>query len=108
VRRQIDPSLGKDPELAFYRSAEPTQQTGTGADPGARGRWGIEACFQTAKNEAGLDQYQVWTWRALVHPHRLAILAAYLTATHANEIRRLSPPVATLALAPLVWTSSGL
>ena len=30
----------------------------------AGARWAIEECFQTAKNEAGLDHYQVRTGRA--------------------------------------------
>ncbi len=55
----------------------------------AGARWAIEECFQTAKNEAGLDQYQVRSWRAW-HAHTtLAMLAAaYLAATRAAEIDR--------------------
>ena len=47
-------------------------------------RWAIEECFQTAKNEAGLDHYQVRTFRA---SHiTLALLAAgWLAVTRAHE-----------------------
>jgi SRSO17 transposase len=79
VRRQTRPGEGPTVrELAFYRCASP-------AAPPLRelirvrwpARWAMEECFQTAKNEAGLDHYQVRT---------LAMLAtAYLAATRARE-----------------------
>jgi hypothetical protein len=60
VRRQTEPAPGKTiRELAFYRWA------GQAATPlpelirVAGARWAIEECFQIAKNEAGLDHYQV-------------------------------------------------
>ena len=50
----------------------------------AGGRWAIEECFQAAKNEAGLDQYQVRDYRAWYAHITLAMAAAaYLTATRA-------------------------
>ena len=49
-------------------------------------RWAIEECFQTAKNEAGLDHYQVRTWRAWYAHITLAMLAAgWLAVTRAHE-----------------------
>jgi hypothetical protein len=52
----------------------------------AGARWAIEECFQTAKNEAGLDHYQVRTWRAWYAHITLAMLAlGYLAATRARE-----------------------
>jgi hypothetical protein len=48
----------------------------------AGARWSIEECFQTAKNEAGLDQYQVRDYRAWYAHITLSMLAAaYLAAT---------------------------
>jgi len=86
VRRQLDPPAGKDPELAFYRCAGPTQTPVPELIRIAGARWAIEECFQSAKNQAGLDQYQVRDWRAW-HAHiTLAMLAAaYLAATRASE-----------------------
>jgi len=86
VRRQIVPAPGKDPELAFYRCAGPQATPVPELIRVAGARWAIEECFQTAKNEAGLDQYQVRDWRAW-HAHiTLAMLAAaYLAATRAAE-----------------------
>jgi SRSO17 transposase len=50
----------------------------------AGARWAIEECFQAAKNEAGLDQYQVRDYRAWYAHITLAMAAAaYLAATRA-------------------------
>jgi SRSO17 transposase len=38
-------------------------------------RWRIEECFQQAENEAGLDQYQVRSWRAWYAHITLSMLA---------------------------------
>jgi SRSO17 transposase len=98
VRRQTEPAPGKArKELAFYRCAGPVRTTLRELIRVAGARWAIEECFQTAKNEAGLDQYQVRSWRAW-HAHiTLAMLAAaYLAATRAQEAEKGEPePVAT-------------
>jgi hypothetical protein len=62
---------------AGFRTGDPRQRQkpDRGAPPGqepnaldlawiAGSRWRIEECFQQAKNEAGLDHYQVRSWRA--------------------------------------------
>ena len=51
------------------------------ARPGPRrgARWAIEECFQQAKNEAGLDEYQVRDWRAW-YAHAWLSVARSLTA----------------------------
>ena len=47
----------------------------------AGSRWGIEEAFQTAKNEVGLDNYQVRRYDAWYRHVTLCLLAgAYLTA----------------------------
>ena len=56
----------------------------------AGARWAIEESFQAAKNEAGLDQYQVRDYRAWYAHITLAMAAAaYLAvtraATHVSE-----------------------
>ncbi|MFF3459029.1 hypothetical protein ACFYXH_32885 [Streptomyces sp. NPDC002730] len=48
--------------------------------------WQIEECFQTAKNECGLDHYQVRLYRAWYRHITLAMaVLAYLTAVRAAE-----------------------
>lgn len=89
VRRQIDPGPGKDPELAFYRCAGPAVTPVPELIRVAAARWAIEECFQTAKNEAGLDHYQVRGYRAWYAHITLAMLAAaYLAATRAQEAKK--------------------
>ena len=67
IRRSID-----DGELAFYHCYNP-HRAGFGALVGVAGaRWPIEECFGSAKNEVGLDNYQVRTWDAW-HRHIVSI-----------------------------------
>jgi SRSO17 transposase len=89
VRRQTDPSLGKTPELAFYRCAGPASTPVPELIRIAGARWAIEECFQTAKNEAGLDHYQVRYYQAWYRHITLAMLAtAYLGVTRAEETEK--------------------
>lgn len=92
VRRQPDPpagKAGKAAELAFYRCAGPAATPIPELIRVAAARWAIEECFQTAKNEAGLDHYQVRDYRAWYAHITLAMLAtAYLAATRAQEAEK--------------------
>jgi SRSO17 transposase len=83
VRRQTHPGEGKKyRDLAFYRCAGPTATPLRELIRVAGARWAIEECFQAAKNEAGLDQYQVRDYRAWYAHITLAMAAAaYLAAT---------------------------
>ena len=63
----------------------------------ARGDWSeaedLEECFQQAKNEAGLDQYQVRAWRAWYAHITLSMLAlAWLAASRAQAEKGASAP----------------
>ena len=86
VRRQTESGPGKKyRELAFYRCAAPARTPLRELIRVAGARWSIEECFQTAKNEAGLDHYQVRDYRAWYAHITLAMLAAaYLAATRAQ------------------------
>jgi SRSO17 transposase len=54
----------------------------------AGSRWHVEECFQQAKNEAGLDHYQVRSWRAWYAHITLSMLAlAWLAATKAIAVK---------------------
>ncbi len=72
-------SITQPDELAFYLThaadgtalADLVQVAGT--------RWAIEACFEAAKGEVGLDQYEVRSWTGWHRHVTLAMLAhAYL------------------------------
>ena len=44
----------------------------------------VEECFQRAKGEAGLSDYEVRTWRGWHHHHVLAFLAMWFLTRHAS------------------------
>jgi SRSO17 transposase len=57
----------------------------------AGSRWAIEECFQTAKTETGLDQYQVRRYDAWYRHTTLAMLAhAYLAVRAASAPKALA------------------
>ena len=72
-------SLAKPDELAYYVCFGPA---GTALEELVRvagTRWGIEVCFEEAKGEVGLDQYEVRKWDGWYRHITLAMLAhAYL------------------------------
>lgn len=53
----------------------------------AGSRWAIEECLESAKNEVGLDQYEVRRWEAWYRYITLSLLAhAYLTVLRARAL----------------------
>jgi SRSO17 transposase len=82
IRRSItDPE-----ELAYYLCFGPAGTTIGQLIRVAGARWAIEECFQSAKNETGLDQYQVRRYDAWHRHITLAMLAhAYLAVTAATS-----------------------
>ena len=91
-------SLEKPDELSFYLTLAPegtelatlVQVAGTrwvpGLDPG------IEACFEAAKGEVGLDEYEVRSWTGWHRHVTLAMLAhAYLAVVRQHAIRGRGP-----------------
>ena len=78
VRRSVaDPT-----ELAYYLTFGP-DDTELEALVGVAGtRWAIEECFEAAKQEVGLDEYQVRRWDGWYRHVTLSLLAhAYLAVT---------------------------
>src|SRR5262249_60713745 len=57
-------SVSDPAELAYYACYGPRRSSLVDLAWAAGSRWHIEECFQQAKGEAGLDHYQVRTWRA--------------------------------------------
>ncbi len=90
VRRQIT-SEGAEPELAYYLCFAPAGTTDDELVSVAGARWAIEECFQTAKNEVGLDHYQVRRYDAWYRHITLAMLAAtYLAVCAATAPKALT------------------
>jgi SRSO17 transposase len=96
-------STARPSELAFYLCHAPEPVPLAALVKAAGARWAVEECFQAAKNEAGLDHYQVRLYRSWYRYVTLAMLAlAFLAVTRAalagdspqamtsaNEIRRM-------------------
>ena len=73
-------SLAKPGELAYYLCFGPAETTLAELVRVAGTRWAIEECFEEAKGQVGLDQYEVRRWDGWYRHITLAMLAhAYLT-----------------------------
>jgi SRSO17 transposase len=91
VRRSLTPNSKGELELAYYLCAAPAGTEDEELIRVAGARWAIEECFQAAKNEAGLDHYQVRRYDAWYRHATLAVLAhAYLAVTAANAPKALA------------------
>jgi SRSO17 transposase len=83
----------RDGELAFYACFAPVDTSLVGLVRVAGTRWAIEDGFQQAKNEVGLDHYEVRRWPGWYRHITLALLAhAFLvvtrtTATSSNRAK---------------------
>jgi SRSO17 transposase len=72
----------RDEELAFYACFGPAETSLLGLVRVAGTRWAVEEGFQQAKNEVGLDHYEVRRWPGWYRHITLALLAhAFLVAT---------------------------
>jgi SRSO17 transposase len=79
-------SIGDPTEIAHYVCYGPVGTRLKDLVKVAAARWAIEESFQVAKNECGLDHYQVRLYRAWYRHITLAMAAlAYLTALHTQE-----------------------
>ena len=99
ARRSLQPGEKGDIELAFYRCYSPRPVTLAELAAVAGARWGVEDCFAEAKNEAGLDHYQVRRYRAWYRHITLSMLAhAFLAVTaHAARVPVKQPEPAAAA-----------
>jgi SRSO17 transposase len=83
VRRSLD-----DPsDLAYYVVFAPREGTSLEALARVAGtRWRVESCFEEAKQECGLDEYEVRRWLGWHRHVTLSMLAhAFLAATRARQ-----------------------
>ena len=86
IRRSID-----DGELAFYHCYNPNHARFGELVHVAGARWPIEECFGSAKNEVGLDNYQVRTWEPWHRHITLAMLAHTFLAVTAHKAKKRGP-----------------
>jgi SRSO17 transposase len=89
IRRKIT----RPRQFTFYltRAPEPTPLAELVRVAGLR--WTIESCFEEAKGETGLDEYEVRAWTGWHRHITLAMLAhAYLTVVRKHAIGGRRPP----------------
>jgi hypothetical protein len=85
-------SLEKPDELSFYLTLAPEGTELATLVQVAGTRWTIEACFEAAKGEVGLDEYEVRSWTGWHRHVTLAMLAhAYLAVVRQHAIRGRGP-----------------
>jgi SRSO17 transposase len=96
IRRKL-----KQPaEFTFYLTLSPTGTTLAALVRVAGRRWTIEACFEAAKGEVGLEHYEVRSWRGWHRHITLAMLAlAYLAVLRKPAVGKKSGVQTTIALA---------
>ncbi len=83
VRRSLH-----DGELAYYVVYAPADTTLPILVNVAGQRWKVEECFELAKDEVGLDQYEVRHWTGWYRHITLAMWAlAFLTVTRAQALQ---------------------
>jgi len=92
VRRALTPNAKGERELAYYLCSAPPGTTLAELVAVAGARWAVEDCFAEAKNETGLDHYQVRRYRAWYRHITLSMLAhAFLAVTAAAANRATAP-----------------
>ena len=80
-------SLAEPDKLAFYLTLSPAATRLEELVQVAGMRWAIEACFEAAKGEVGLDQHEVRSWTGWHRHVTLAMLAhVYLTVVRQAAI----------------------
>jgi SRSO17 transposase len=89
-------SISDPTEIAYYICYAPRRTTLTTLIWVAGRRWPVEECFKQAKQETGLDDYQVRTWRGWYAHITLSMLAlAWLAAVRAAEHQKGDPQPST-------------
>ena len=87
ARRSLAPGEKGELELAFFRCWSPRPVTLAELVAVAGARWAVEDCFAEAKNETGLDHYQVRRYRAWYRHITLSMLAHAFLAVAARPAR---------------------
>ena len=91
IRRSLAPGEKGVLELAYFRCRSPRTVTLAELVAVAGARWAVEDCFAEAKNETGLDHYQVRRYRSWYRHVTLAMLAHAFLAVAARSARPRPP-----------------
>jgi SRSO17 transposase len=98
-------SVTRPDEVSYYIAYCPAETTLDQLVRVAGSRWAVEECFQTAKQECGLDDYQVRRYDGW-HRHMTLAMAAHaaLTVARARELdagkAETDPPASSTSASP--------
>ena len=84
-------SITDPDEIAYYICYGPADTELAELVRVAGARWAIEECFQTAKNETGLDHYQVRRYEAWYRHITLSMAAAAFLVATRDTLKKRSP-----------------
>jgi SRSO17 transposase len=99
--------LKRPDEIAYYLCYAPAGTTVAELVRIAGSRWAIEECFQAAKNECGLDEYEVRRYPGWYRHITLAMLAhAFLAAMAAAAIEKGAEETVQASSRPSPWQKS--
>lgn len=94
-------SVNKPDEYAYYLCAAPLAATAHDLAVAAGQRWSIECCFESGKQETGLDDYEVRNWHGWYRHVTLSMLAlALLAIIRAQAVK----PTLNQKKAKLTWS----
>ena len=97
-------SLARPEEIAYYLAFAPAEATVSELVRVAGSRWAIEECVQAAKNECGLDQYEVRRYVGWYRHITLAMLAhTFLAAMAAHALEKGAEETVRAASFPSPW-----
>lgn len=68
-------SIEKPEEYAYYMCLAPADVTAQELVKAAGSRWNVECCFETTKQETGLNEYEVRSWHGWYRHITLSMLA---------------------------------
>ncbi|PIB12302.1 transposase [Streptomyces sp. HG99] len=100
-------SISKPEEIAYYLAYAPLGTTIEHLVRVAGMRWAIEEAFQAAKNECGLDQYEVRRYTGWMRHITLAILAHAFLAAMAVDAAAKGAAETVPASRPSPWQKFG-
>ena len=97
ARRSLTPNSKGELEIAYYVCHGPARSRLVDLAWVAGTRWHVEEAFQQAKGEAGLDHYQVRSWRSWYAHITLSMLALAWLAASKDAAAKGDPPITTQA-----------
>ena len=103
ARRSLDP----DKEIAYYLAYAPAGTPVAELVRVAGARWAVEECFQSAKNDCGMDEYEVRRYPGWYRHVTLAMLAhAFLAAQAADAAEKGASLIFSPMSSPCLWQRS--